>query len=430
MTRPLPRVAAPAAATFAAAFAAAFALAPASAALAQSAGCAALNATPTGDITVMPTATLTMSALNAGETVTISGTGISTMMAMPGAGWFITDPTAGGGAVSPTYDATNAAFSHVFTVASGGMLSFGLQETGPNFTQLLGVSITCVGTASGGDVILLSGFAQQHSISSALGRNFRNRFGLPGAVPQGPRNVFASTKGQDSEVSAWISLSGRSFWDGYEGSAVDLSFGVDRFVAANTLVGVMVGLNRLSVSDATGASTDADAGMIGLYAAQGLTGGLLADGYLAWSRVSYDAAGSSFDTDRVMAGLGLSGSIEQAAGLLQPRARLSAAWEDFPTGITGVVAGNSEQLTASLGARFDWRDPMPGTALTPFLSVDIEYGRLQDPSGTEDDYLAPRIGLGVNGMVGAGRLSASLDIGQSGSDVYDAGLDLTYEISF
>jgi hypothetical protein len=48
----------------------------------------------------------------------------------------------------------------------------------------------------------------------------------------------------------------------------------------------------------------------------------------------------------------------------------------------------------------------------------------------EDDYLAPRIGVGVNGMVGSGRLSASLDIGQSGSDVYDAGLDLTYEITF
>ncbi|MEZ5755996.1 MAG: autotransporter outer membrane beta-barrel domain-containing protein [Paracoccaceae bacterium] len=426
MTRPLSR-----AATLAAALTAAFTLAPASAALAQSAGCAALNATPTGDIWVMPTATLTLSALNAGETVTISGTGVSTMMPMPGAGWYITDPTASGGtALSPTYDATLAAFSHVFTVASGGMLSFGLRETGPNSTQLMGVSITCAAAPGGAEVILLSGFAQQQSISSALGRNFRNRFGLPGAVPQGPQNVFASTKGQGSDVSAWVSLSGRSFWDGYDGSAADLSFGVDSFVSANTLVGVMVGLNRLSVSDATGASTDADAAMIGLYGAQGLAGDLLADGYLAWSRVSYDAAGSSFDTDRIMAGLGLSGSIEQAAGQLQPRARLSAAWEDFPTGVTGVVAGNSQQITASLGARFDWRDPMPGTALTPFLSIDIEYGRLRDTSGVDDDYLAPRLGLGVNGMVGAGRLSASLDIGKSGSNVQDAGLDLTYEMTF
>jgi hypothetical protein len=36
----------------------------------------------------------------------------------------------------------------------------------------------------------------------------------------------------------------------------------------------------------------------------------------------------------------------------------------------------------------------------------------------------------VNGMIGAGVLTASFDVGQTTSDVYDAGIDLNYEFSF
>lgn len=412
-------------------------LASATSALAQSAGCADINGFTSALVAVRVDETISALALDAGETVTISGSSV-THFGGGSDGWYVSDPLSGapgpfGSApLSPIFTGTGVAFSQTFVVPDGGMLSFGLSETGPISTDLADVTIMCVVPAAAGggsQIVILSGLAQQQAITTSLGRNYRTRFAMAGAAPSS-NGVFASTKGQDNDVAAWVSMSGRAFWDGYEGEAVDLTFGLDSFVAENTLVGVMLGLNRLSVGDAAGSTTDANAAMIGVYAAQGLAGGLLADGYLAWSRVSYDATGASFDTDRLLAGLALTGSIEQAAGVLQPRARISGAWEDFPMGVAGVVGGNTEQIVAAIGARFDWNTALSGTALRPYVSLDLEYGNSTDTSGTRDEFFAPRIGFGVNGAVGGGMLAANFDIGQTSSNVYDAGIDLNYEFRF
>jgi|GEM_PF-6410137 len=410
-------------------------LASGSAALAQSAGCADIDGFSSSLVAIRVDNILSSLAFSAGDTLTISGTS-ATHTGSGSDGWYVSDPLSGiagafGSApLSSIFTATGVAFSETFVVPVGGMLSFGLSETGPNFTDLADVTITCLAGSGGSDLIILSGFAQQQSITTSLGRNYRNRFALAGGAPLAGNGLFTSTKGGNEEVSAWVSTTGRAFWDGYEGGSLDLSFGVDRFVSANTLVGVMVGLNQLSVSDASGAETDATAAMIGLYAAHDTTDGILTDGNIALARTSYDASGSSFDTTRVMVGLGVSAVIEKSTGILQPRARITGAWEDFPGGVTGVVAGNTRQIIASVGARYDWAAPLAGTALKPFISLDLEYASLQDTSGVQDDILAPRFGLGVNGTVGTGTLSASIDIGQTAANVYDAGIDISYEFTF
>lgn len=418
------------------AFAALAILASGSSALAQSAGCADINGYFAGTVFVRVDALISNLPLSAGETVTISGSQV-TRFGSGTEGWYVSDPASGvpgifgSAALSPTYTSIGVPFSETFVVPVGGMLSFGLTETGGNFTNLNDVRITCgIPGGGGSQIILISAFAQQKAITTSLGRNYRNRFANAGAAQQPSDGIFASTKGQDADMSAWVSMTGRTYWDGYDGNAVDLTFGVDKFVSANTLLGVMLGVNHLSVSDATGASTDANAAMIGVYAAHSYASGTLTDAYFAWSRVSYDASGSSFDTERWSAGVAVTGAIEQAAGTLQPRARLAASWEDFPTGVTGIVAGTTQQVTTSIGARFDWKEALSGTALKTFASVDFEYGSTKDTAGLRDTFIAPRIGFGVNGMVGAGVLTASFDIGQTTSDVYDAGIDLNYEFSF
>ncbi len=411
-------------------------LASGSSALAQSAGCAEINGYTSAVLPVPVEITLSSNPLNAGETVTISGSSFSSFFGGPGQGWYVSDPLSGnpgpfGSApLSPIFTTPFVPFAETFTVPSGGMLSFGLAESGPIATVLENVVITCTFQSGGSQIVILSNNAQQRAINTALGRNYRARFAMAGVAQASGDQLFASTKGQGQDVSAWVSTSGRTYWDGYEGESVDLTLGLDSFVSQNTLVGVMLGFNSLSVTDLSGASTDADAAMFGVYAAHGYSNGLLTDAYLAWSRVSYDASGASFKTDRVMASIGVSGMIEQAGGTLQPRARLTGTWEDFPTGITGVVAGNTEQLLASVGAQFDWRDALTGTNLRPFISVDLEYGNAKDTSGNRDEFLAPRIGFGVNGSVEGGILSASVDFGRTTSDVYDAGLDLSYEVQF
>lgn len=403
-----------------------------SAALAQSAGCADINGFSSPFVAVRGFQQISALPLSAGETVRISGSQVT--RAGGGAdGWYVSDPASGpssfgSGALSAIFTATGVPFSETFVVPVGGMLSFGLSETGPLVLDMFNVSIMCSG--GGSNLAVFSSVAQQQAITTSLGRNYRNRFGNAGAADQPSDGIFASTKGQSEDISAWVAMSGRTYWDGYDGDSVDLTFGADKFVSANTLLGVMLGVNRLSVSDATGASTDANAAMLGVYAAHSYSDGTLTDAYLAWSRVSYDASGSSFDTDRWSAGVAVTGSIEQAAGTLQPRARLAASWEDFSTGATGVVAGTSQQITASIGGRFDWKEAISGTALKPFASVDFEYGSIKDTAGVRDTFIAPRFGFGVNGMVGAGVLTASFDVGQTTSDVYDAGIDLNYEFSF
>lgn len=407
-------------------------LASGSSALAQSAGCADINGFSNGFVPVRGDRTISPLPLSAGETVRISGSSVEHFGG--GAdGWYVSDPFSGpsafgDGALSPIFTATGVPFSETFVVPVGGMLSFGLSETGPISLNMFDLTLMC--SVGGSNLTIFSSVAQQQAITTSLGRNYRNRFGNPGAAEQPSDGIFASTKGQGEDISAWVSMTGRTYWDGYDGNAVDLTFGVDKFVSANSLLGVMLGVNRLSVSDATGASTDANAAMIGVYAAHSYADGTLTDAHLAWSRVSYDAAGSSFDTDRWSAGVAVTGVIEQANGTLQPRARLAASWEDFPTGVTGVVAGTTQQVTASIGARFDWKEALSGTALKTFASVDFEYGGTKDTAGLRDTFIAPRFGFGVNGMVGAGVLTASFDVGQTTSDVYDAGIDLNYEFSF
>ncbi len=401
-------------------------------ALAQSAGCADINGFSSSLVMIRVDELISSLPLSAGETVRISGSSYTNSFAGSGAGWYVSDPLSGnpgpfGSApLSPIFTATGVAFSETFVVPVGGMLSFGLSETGAISSDLANVSITC---AAGSNLVVVSGLAQQQAITTSLGRNYRNRFGS-GDVAQPSNGVFASSKGRADEVSAWVSMTGRTYWDSYEGNAVDLTFGLDKFVSANSLAGVMVGVNRLSVSNSAGSSTDATAAMVGVYAAHSYASGTLTDAYLAWSRVSYDASGSSFDTDRWTAGIAATGNIEQATGTLQPRARISASWEDFPTGVSGVVAGTTEQYVVAIGARFDWKDALEGTALKPFASVDLEYGSVKDTSSVRDTFLAPRFGFGVNGMLGGGFLTASIDAGRTTSSVFDAGLDLNYEFNF
>lgn len=411
-------------------------LASGSSALAQSAGCAEINGYTNSFLFFSRETTISSNPLTEGETVTISGSSYRPIFPRIDSGWYVSDPVSGnpgpfGSApLSPIFTAQFVPFSETFVVPTGGMLSFGLAESAFSDTLLEYVTITCTVPTIETQIVVLSSFAQQRAVITSLSRNYRTRFAMADGNTSSGDQLFASTKGQGQDVSAWVSTSGRTYWDGYEGESVDLTLGLDSFVSQKTLVGVMLGFNSLSVTDLSGASTDADAAMFGVYAAHGYSNGLLTDAYLAWSRVSYDASGASFKTDRVMASIGVSGMIEQAGGTLQPRARLTGTWEDFPTGITGVVAGNTEQLLASVGAQFDWRDALTGTNLRPFISVDLEYGNAKDTSGNRDEFLAPRIGFGVNGSVEGGILSASVDFGRTTSDVYDAGLDLSYEVQF
>ncbi|SFA91118.1 hypothetical protein SAMN05421688_1684 [Poseidonocella pacifica] len=146
--------------------------------------------------------------------------------------------------------------------------------------------------------------------------------------------------------------------------------------------------------------------------------------------MSYEANDEEFETDRYMMGLGLSGSVDHAIGTFEPRIRIDAAREEFPDDIAGLTGGRFEQIVASAGGRFDWNTGILDTGLTPFASLDIEMSRSEDTDGETDSFASPRIGFGLSGSLKGGYLHSSIDVGRVGSDVYDAGLELSYEFKF
>lgn len=402
---------------------------------APSAGCAALQGFSTSLLEVRVNNQITDLPLSAGEVVSISGSAMTQSGNQPSDGWYVSDPVAGNpGAfgyapLSPVYGPTSSPFTQTFIVPAAGMLSFGISETGAVYTDILNLSITCALPALDLTIVAVANAAQRRAIISSLQRNYASRFG--GApVADG---AFVSSKGDAAGkdgVNVWSSLSGRTYSNGQDGNAVGLTFGADRFVGAETLLGVMLGRTGERITDDAGAESDADAAMLGLYAARAFGKGVLVDGYVAYARVSYDVDGATFDTDRALFGLSASGRIPHASGVFQPRARVDAAWEDFPADVTGLTSGRSRTATAALGARFDWAQPIAASGLKPYASLDVEWTYIRDTADASSTFAAPRLGLGVSGLVGQGELSAGIDIGRVAENVNDAGLTVSYDLRF
>ncbi|SIO54163.1 Autotransporter beta-domain-containing protein [Rhodovulum sp. ES.010] len=420
-------------------------------AAAQSAGCADIDGDTIGfgigsqDFTAL--------AFDADETITFKADNVTSGAQNANAAAFVLRD--GGGnplspvfvyAISGPFAPDSGPVAETLVVPDGGFTGLGWREdvgAGGSATQFNNISLSCAVAAVAAtyqprEAAQVTTVGQQRSIATTLARNSAGRLGGGGTPVATRDSVFLSTQnlfsgsGSDPDANLWVSLSARSYFDGYEGNAADLLAGVDFRLNGDTLLGVMVGAGVADLEDDAAATrTDVDSRLFGLYGAHRFGGTVLTlDGYLAYADLDYDTGADRFGTERVLAGLSLSGTHEMAAGTLTPRARLWGTWEDFPAGAVAVTGGTTRQVLASLGARFDWGTAIAGTALTPFASFDVEYGALDEIGGTTDDFLAPRVGLGLSGRVGGGDLALALDAGRSASDVLDAGLSVSYEMRF
>ena len=427
-------------------------------AAAQSAGCAAINGffTPTSLISQ----NFTPLAFAAGEIVTLTADSITSDgggFGGPGSG----GPGTGPGAFT-FVDGSNAPLSKVFAYPfpSGaisqtlkmpsGVVGLGWREdigAGGFFTEFTNLGLTCaiVSSVPGTPIVVPISFSsdlakvsvagQQRAINGAMRNNISSRFGGGGDNVATRNSVFLSTQNhagaQPMNANAWIAVDTRAYFDGYEGYSADLTFGADFLVTANTLLGVMLGANTSVLEDSVGNETDADALLVGVYGGHRFGGtDIILDGHFTYSAVDYDTGAITIGTDRILAGLRVSGSYSVADGTVSPRASLSGTWEDFPVGAVAPVGGTAQQAIASVGAEMAWNKPLPGTSLLPFVSLDVEYGWVEEVSGLADDFIAPRVGLGVAGVVGGGQLALSIDAGRTSSTVIDAGFGLSYEFTF
>jgi hypothetical protein len=409
------------------------------AALAQSAGCIGLDSY--NGSSSFKDDIFTTSPFDEGEVITLTADSLTSNQS--NAAFYFA--TAVGTSISNSfvYTLPSGPIVETFVVPVGGIIGLGWQEDTSvgKQTTFTNLALSCSAGVTDGaiqvlDLAQISTAGQQRAIGDALDRNLNGRFDGGGSNFASRNAVFVSTqnaagnRGARTEYNAWMSLSGRYYWDGYEGYSADVLFGMDRLVTSNTLVGLMIGVGATDLEIDGGAETSTDSVLFGAYGAHEYQSGMMIDGYLAYSSVSYDAGGTQLDTERYHLGISVSGDVETASGVLQPRAGLGAAWEDFPDGVAGITAGYSRQLAATLGVRHDWTAPLGGTNLMPFASIDFEYNTTDGSDGASDEYIAPRLGFGLEGEIGNGYFASSIDIGQAASNVYDAGIDLSYEFRF
>lgn len=434
-------------------------LGAASQAYALSEGCAALNGYSNQLLQVRYSTILSNTPFSAGEIVTLTADRV-TALDPEGPVWAFMSSSLGDlppqfestelrsnvafirefgeGALEPFYDVLDTPISEKLVIPEAGLPNLGLTEFGPYSTDFHNIAISCgldnqlsLTVAS---LSKMQGAHQQQSVRQAL------RHSLSGRLQQGGQNAVAtrsnfffstqSLQHRPVDANIWLAFSGRGYFDGYEGYSAEYTTGIDWKIGETTLIGVMAGAGVTRLEDAP--TTDADSAqlMLGTYGAHILPGGVQLDGYLAYAAVDYEVGGTEFDTDRVLAGISARDQRDSRYGSLELRASLTGAWEDFPTGITGVTGATASQYRASIGARHDWTTPLNGTALMPWVALDLEYGYLEDTDDQTDEFVAPRVAVGLDGSVGAGTLAASLDVGQTTSDVIDAGIDLSYRFNF
>lgn len=403
-----------------------------------------INGFSSSRVSVRVSQELTSNPLAEGEVITLTASSVTASEPVGTPVWAFADTSAGSGfglgAFSPTFPSSNTPISETVAVPTGGIGAFGLTELGPWFTDLNDVTITCVLAAppistAAFDLAEIRTAHQNQSLRFALDRNIRGRIadGSSSEPTVTRSNLFMSTDGMNdgtTSINAWVTVSGRAFFDGYDGYSTDVIAGADWLVGNSSVIGVMAGAGMTDLEDSTISKAETSSYLVGVYGGHGFSSNVQVDGYLAYSGVDYDVSTTSFDTDRWLAGLAISDQVAIASGTLEHRARFFGSWEDFPSGVAGIPGGTTEQYRFSVGMRHEWNAMLPGTYMRPWASLDLEYGRQEDTNNLQSDFVAPRLGVGVSGTVGSGSLSASLDVGRATSDVVDSGVEFSYSLSF
>lgn len=410
--------------------------------------CEAINGTTYTSLRI--SALLSSDTFDEGDVITLSAENIiaSTDSAHTDlttyAAYYLTDASYATTSEVGIFDNDTGPVSVTLTVPEGGMTGLYYRESisdGGWYTTLTNATVTCGDASSFEDsstqseITTIAIAQQQAALTKSLNKNFANRFG-GGSGNSVSRNFgfFSSqnlpgNKGDATEYSVWGSANLRYFDGSYDGYSVDVFAGVDKMLTAETLAGIVLGYGDLELDDYLDNTTTAESLMIGAYAAHYYASGIRADGYLAYAKVSYDTETESFDTDRVLLGLGVQGdAVKLQYGSFTPRLSLSGAWEKFPDEVADLENEIYRKATLSAGGRFDFDNFIPGTELNPYVSLAFEFTSENDLDDNYDTYGAPRVGFGVDGSVGKGRLLIGIDMGKASADVDDYGLELRYDL--
>ncbi|WP_300435131.1 autotransporter domain-containing protein [uncultured Mameliella sp.] len=247
--------------------------------------------------------------------------------------------------------------------------------------------------------------------------------GAPASITR--NGLFLSTYGDETGMTGWAALQGRVFDGDIDGSAHELTFGLDYEVGASTRLGFFLSAGRSDL-EISGVPVDSDALSIGPYFKSRLDDRYNVTGYALFARPDYDVGGVTYQAERRAAGLTANADYTWGSADIRSFIGVSGFAEDHPAA-GGLAARTVTGLTGSLGTRASFDI---GTALTPYVSLGAEYNRFDDGLGSETSHTGPRIGTGLAYDAGKGRLTLDLDGGRILDDTRDMKLRMNYNLNF
>ena len=233
------------------------------------------------------------------------------------------------GICNPAFDGTSCdGFSHTAALTGDyGVEAFA--QSGDTFT------LSCGGGGSGaaaqGGRKAAQGMGAFASASTSVGFvgsaiNSTLSGGAPASVTR--NGLFLSTYGDQTGMTGWAALQGRVFDGDIDGSAHELTFGLDYEVGASTRLGFFLSAGRSDL-DVSGVSVDSDALSIGPYFKSHIGDRYNVTGYALFARPDYDVGGVTYQAERRLVG-------QVVAGQLGPPPRGAHHVDLAQAGMTGV----------------------------------------------------------------------------------------------
>ena len=344
------------------------------------------------------------------------------------AGWTFTSATAGSFAVEPAHSEAGLVEWTLTCGAGMAAAALGVQTTAAQTAAAAQSSAAASQMSAGGQATAVGG-----AISSATGSRTGNGNGFSVST----QGFFLSTSGMtrdfDADWNGWVALGRRIYsGTGTSGASTALTLGVDRKLGAQSLVGLVVSLDRLDVSQGAISSTG-DAVLIGPYFATRLGGSTYLDGYLAYGRADMTVGGGRFRANRTIAGLNIKSEFQRGRYQFTPFASIKGYRDAQPAhsvAAVAVAARNVSSVTGSLGGTVSVDIKLANQTLTPFASIAAEFNRSDNGLGTTSNFTSPRLSLGVTSSGKLGDIGFIVDGGKISGSVNDLGFSLSYTISF
>lgn len=324
------------------------------------------------------------------------------------------------------------------SASTGVPTSFAAAQTGTVIIsqEAGGATISCMRTNSVSTLFYVR--TQAQAIQTAILMNLRSRRGQGGNVVT-QNSVFVSSNNlsygtsqlETPEFNAWFSLDGRRYDGDTDGSEVNFTFGGDRQIGADTIIGGYLSYGRQELTTG-GTTTEALSPAVGAYLSVGLAQGLFVDANVGYANPNYTIGTAEFAADRWFGAVSLSGRIDGTKARYAPFISLQSVKENQPAyaGGSGAVAANTvTSHVGSVGVRIDAQETW-GSGIKPYVSVAVDFGKTTDSAGGEDDYVSPRLGLGLSALTGRGLLRFDVDAGKVSSATRDIGANVSYELKF